>query len=68
MGGALVSGWGSAAIAAVQPRWSPRRAFRATTPPLTEGTGAPEAERAPRRVHPCAPPDAALMHTGVDAR
>ena len=50
----------------------PRRAFGATAPPLTEGTGGALApggpERAPRRVHPCAPPDAALMHTGVDAR
>ena len=38
MGGARAPGQGSAAIAAAEPRWLPRRAFGATAPPLTEGT------------------------------
>ena len=36
VGGARAPGQGDAAIAAAKPRWLPRRAFGATTPPLTE--------------------------------
>ena len=69
VGGARAPGQGDAAIAAAKPRWLPRRAFGATAPPLTEGTGGTRRPRA--RAAPGAPvcsPDAALMHTGVDAR
>ena len=34
MGGARAPGQGNAAIAAAKPRWSPRRAFGDTAPPL----------------------------------
>ena len=39
MGGVRAPGQGNAAIAVAEPRWFPLRAFGATAPPLTEGTG-----------------------------
>ena len=47
------SGRGDAAIAAETPWWLPRRAFGATAPPLTEGTGGARRPRA--RAAPGAP-------------
>ena len=52
-GGARAPGQGDAAIAAAKPRWLPRRAFGATAPPLTEGTGGARRPRA--RAAPGAP-------------